>query len=96
MTAPAIALEDLGGGRGRYVAQVEGLACELTFVRIRPGIVRADHTGVPDALGGRGLGKALVERLVSDCRALGVKIEPACSFVEALFRRRPDWTDLRA
>ncbi|MBU6372671.1 MAG: N-acetyltransferase [Alphaproteobacteria bacterium] len=96
MTTPDIRLEDLGRNRGRYVTTIDGHVAELTFVRRPGGVLVADHTGVPDALGGQGVGKALVQRLVADARALGLKITPACSFVEALFRRNPDWADLRA
>jgi hypothetical protein len=96
MTTSPILLEDLGGGRGRYVTVIDGHEAELTFVRRTGGVLLADHTGVPDALGGRGVGKALVQRLIGDARALGLRIVPACSFVEAQFRRNPDWKDLLA
>lgn len=96
MTTAPILLEDLGAGRGRYVTTIDGHEAELTFVRHPGGVLFADHTGVPEALGGQGVGKALVQRLVSDARALGLKIAPACSFVEAQFRRNPGWADLRA
>ena len=96
MSASDIRLEDLGRGRGRYAATIDGHTAELTFIRRPGGVLVADHTGVPDALGGKGVGKALVQRLVADARALGLKITPSCSFIEAHFRRNPDWADLRA
>lgn len=96
MSTPEILLEDLGRNRGRYVTTIDGHVAELTFVRRPGGVLFADHTGVPDALGGKGVGKALVLRLVADARALGLRITPACSFIEAQFRRNPDWADLLA
>jgi predicted GNAT family acetyltransferase len=96
MSNLAILLEDLGGGRGRYVARLEGHEAELTFQRRPGGMLFADHTGTPDALAGRGVGTALVGRLVADARALGLRVIPACSFVEAQCRRYPGWADLRA
>ena len=96
MSPSPILLEDLCGGRGRYVTVIDGHEAELTFVRNAGGVLLADHTGVPDALGGKGVGKALVHRLVEDARALGLRIVPACSFVDAQFRRNPDWKDLLA
>jgi predicted GNAT family acetyltransferase len=91
-----IFLEDLGDRRGRYLARVDGAEAELTFQRRPGGVLVADHTGTPQALEGRGVASALVRRLVADARALGLKIVPACSFVEAQFRRHPEWADLRA
>lgn len=96
MDTIAIDLEDLGPRRGRYVARIEGREAELTFDRRGGGVLRVDHTGVPDSLGGRGIGAALVKRLVRDARALGLTIEPRCSFVAAHFKRNPGWADLLA
>jgi predicted GNAT family acetyltransferase len=34
--------------------------------------------------------------MVADAREQGFTIEPQCSYVDALFRRHPDWADIRA
>jgi predicted GNAT family acetyltransferase len=34
--------------------------------------------------------------LVADARAQGFIIDPRCSYVEAAFRRHPEWADVRA
>lgn len=39
---------------GRYVATVEGHEAEMTFSRTSPKLIIVDHTGVPDALRGKG------------------------------------------
>lgn len=82
--------------RGRYEARVEGHdeLAELTFSRPDEKTIIADHTGVPDSLRGRGIGQALVERLVADARENGVTIVPLCSFVKAQFGRHPEWSDV--
>lgn len=85
--------------RGRLVALVDGHEAELTWKRSRQDgrlLIVAKHTGVPIALGGKGVGKALVERLVARAREEGALIVPSCSFVRALMDRRPDWQDVRA
>lgn len=56
----------------------------------------ADHTLVPPEIGGRGIAAKLVEALIADARDEGFKIVPQCSYVDAAFRRHPDWSDLRA
>lgn len=83
-----------GDTKGRYVAQVDGQEAELTYSILSPRTIIADHTGVPDALRGTGVGLALVERLVTDARAEGVKIVPLCPFVKSQLARHPDWADV--
>ncbi len=56
----------------------------------------AEHTIVPPEIGGQGVAAALVDALVRDAREQGFKIVPQCSYVEAQFRRHPEWADLRA
>ena len=89
---------DASESRGRYEASVEGRdgSGELTYSRVSPVKVIADHTGVDDSLRGTGVGVALVERLVADARRDGFTIVPLCPFVAAQFRRHPDWADVMA
>ncbi|WP_439651502.1 GNAT family N-acetyltransferase [Maritalea mediterranea] len=83
-----------GETRGRYVTVVDGHEAELTFSRYSKTGIIADHTGVPDALKGQGVGKALVEFLVADARENGFKIVPLCPFVKAQYSRHPEWADV--
>ena len=84
---------EIGEGRGRYVADVEGGEAELTFSIASPTLRIADHTGVPDAARSSGIGLKLVERLVADAREQGFKIVPLCPFVNAQRRKHPEWAD---
>lgn len=87
---------EVGPTKGRYVAKVEGVAAEgeLTYSRANAHLIIADHTEVPEALRGRGIGLALATRLVEDARAEGVKIVPLCPYVSAGRRKHPDWNDV--
>ena len=38
----------------------------------------------------------LVEQVITDAQAAGIKIVPLCSYVDAQFRRHPEWADLLA
>jgi predicted GNAT family acetyltransferase len=82
---------------GAYRAQLPGSErpAELTWRAMGPLRI-ADHTFVPPALRGRGVAQKLVEALVADAREHGFRIVPQCSYVEALFRRHPEWADLLA
>ena len=85
------------GDHGEYRAAVEGsdVIGRLTYQR-RGNTLIADHTLVPPAIGGKGVAGKLVEALIADARAAGDTIDPQCSYVEAAFRRHPEWKDLRA
>jgi uncharacterized protein len=85
-----ITLEDLGGDRGRFVARRAGdpLEAEMTFAH-RTGVIVIDHTGVPPAWEGKGVGSALVARMANDVAALGLRIVPRCSFIVAHIARKP-------
>lgn len=83
--------------QGEYHAHVPGSTAigRLTW-KARGDARIADHTLVPAEIGGRGVAAALVDALVADAREEGFKIVPQCSYVEAQFRRHPEWADLRA
>ncbi len=95
MSEAKIARED-GTAKGRYVATIAGIdtEAELTYSRVNEKLIIADHTGVPDVFRGRGLGRALVRRLVDDARAQGVKIIPLCPYVKAELLKHPEWNDV--
>jgi len=85
--------EETGTG-GRYVADVAGHQAEMTFSRVNAGLIIIDHTGVPDALRGKGVGQALALHAVEDARKGGWKILPLCPFMRAQSLRYADWGDV--
>lgn len=80
--------------KGRYVHRADGHEAEMTFSKAGPKLIIIDHTGVPDAFKGQGIGKQLVERAVADARADGKKIVPLCPFAAAQFDKHPEWADV--
>lgn len=89
-----IELEDRGA-KGRYVVRgPDGAEAEMTFTKIGERQIIIDHTGVPDAFRGQGIGARLVERAVEDARAAGKTIIPLCPFAASQFRRHPEWADV--
>lgn len=93
---------DTAPGVGEYRAHVAGIDAigRLTWKQrlgAGGGTTRvADHTGVPEVLGGRGVAGKLVEALIADARAQGFTVVPECSYVAAAFKRHPEWSDLLA
>ncbi len=87
---------DEGDTKGRYKVQPDqnGPVAELTYSKAGESLIIIDHTDVPDAYRGTGLGNKLVERAVKDARASGKKIVPLCPFAASQFRQNPDWADV--
>ena len=85
------------GTHGEYRAAVPGSDAigRLTYQR-RGSTLVADQTLVPSAIGGKGVAAKLVEALVAGARQSGDTIVPQCSYVDAAFRRHPEWAELRA
>jgi uncharacterized protein len=79
----------------RFETTVDGSHCELDYV-LAAGVMTITHTGVPDAVGGRGIASALVEAALTTARQEGWKVVPACSYAVAWMRRHPDFDDLRS
>ena len=79
---------------GRYVADVEGHEAEMTYSRTSDKLIIIDHTGVPDALRGKGVGQALALHAVEAARGGGWKIIPLCPFFKAQSQRHPEWKDV--
>jgi predicted GNAT family acetyltransferase len=95
MAEISITRED-GATGGRYVATAPGIdaQAELTYSRAGPKLIIADHTGVPDAFRGQGVGRKLVQRMVDDARAQGFKIYVLCPFVKAERAKHSEWADV--
>jgi predicted GNAT family acetyltransferase len=85
------------GERGEYRAHVPGSphVARLTWLA-KDGARVANHTFTPSPLRGQGIAAMLVDALIADARAQGFRIVPACPYVEAAFRRHPEWADLKA
>lgn len=88
--------KESGPTKGRFFLRQNGAEAELTFSITSPSLVIADHTGVPDAFRGQGVGLRLVEALVADARANGYKVMPLCPFVNATRKKHPEWADVFA
>ena len=84
------------GTKGRWVTRVDGEEAEVTYTLVGETRIIIDHTGVPDALRGRGVGKALVARAIEDIREEGRALIPLCPFAKALIARTPEWQDVLA
>lgn len=81
--------------RGRYWTHTRGGEAELTYQLDGAGRMVIATTFVPVEARGGGVAEALVRRALADARREGRKVDPACPYVDRLFARHPEWSDLR-
>lgn len=79
----------------RFEAVVEGTHCVLEY-GLDDGRMTITHTGVPSAVGGRGVAGALVRAALTHARDAGWRVVPACSYAAAWMQRHPEFDDIRA
>ena len=80
---------------GRFSVVVDGVEAELEYRR-DDGTITILHTGVPDAIGGRGIAADLVRAAFDWARAQGLKVRTSCSYSQAWVDKHPEYADLRA
>ncbi|RIJ23815.1 N-acetyltransferase [Henriciella barbarensis] len=82
------------GSGGVFYTIIDGHRAEMTYSTAGTTVIIIDHTGVPEALGGQGVGQKLVEAGIAHARERGIKIMPLCPFAKAQFDKHPDWKDV--
>jgi predicted GNAT family acetyltransferase len=78
----------------QFNVEVDGHLGVLDY-RLRDGVMTITHTGVPEAIGGRGIAAELTRFALDTARANGWKVVPACSYAAVFMRRHPEYGDLR-
>jgi predicted GNAT family acetyltransferase len=77
----------------RFEAVVDGVSCVLEY-SLHDRVMTITHTGVPDAVGGRGIAGALVTAAFDTARSERWRVVPACSYAQVWIKRHPDYADL--
>ena len=77
----------------RYEVQVEGKTAYAAY-QLRDTTLILDHTEVPTALGGRGIGGHLAKAALEDARTRGLRVDPRCSFIAAYIKKHPEYDEL--
>ena len=77
----------------RFETTIDGHIGYISYQQ-RANALVYDHTIVPPALGGKGVGSALVKHALNYARDHGKKVIPQCSFVASYIDTHPDYQDL--
>ena len=73
----------------RFVVREHGATAELVYAMVEGELVLV-HTGVPNELGGRGIGGRLVEAAIEKAERDHLSIVPYCPFAAQWLRDHPD------
>jgi predicted GNAT family acetyltransferase len=79
----------------RFETTIDGQRCVCDY-QLRGKVMWMTHTGVPSAVGGRGIAAALVRVALEWAAQQGFTVEPSCSYVDVYMRRHPETQRLRA
>ena len=78
----------------RFETRVDNHECVLDY-QLDGDVMTLTHTGVPEAVGGRGIASALVDAALTAARSKGWKAIPACSYAARWMEKHDEFTDLR-
>ena len=67
---------------------------EITFQKQGDNQINIDHTGVPDELGGPGLGSQLVKSVVDYARDNNLKVTATCPFAKSVIEKNAEYQDV--
>lgn len=79
----------------RFSIEVDGQRCVLDYI-LQNGTMTITHTGVPNAVGGRGIAAALTRHALETARSRGWKVRPVCSYAVVYIERHPEYQPLVA
>jgi predicted GNAT family acetyltransferase len=78
-----------------FVAVVDGHRSTLDY-QLAGEVMTITHTGVPEAVGGRGIAAELTLAAMNAARVAGWRVVPACSYAVTWLKRNPEYADLQA
>lgn len=73
----------------------DGVTSELVY-ELQNGVMSILHTGVPAAVGGRGIAADLTQTALHTAREHGWLVRPVCSYVAAYIQKNPEYQSLLA
>jgi len=83
------------GHRGVFYIEHDGKrVAEMTYERNAPALITIDHTKVDASLGGKGVGRRLLDTAVAWARDTHTKVIATCTYASAQFAKDPSIRDV--
>lgn len=77
------------GENGRFFIEEDGKrGAEMTYYYKDQNTIDIDHTEVSPSLQGKGIGAALMDRLVEFVRNKNLKVVTSCSYAKSVFEKK--------
>lgn len=73
----------------RFSTLIDGKTAVLDY-DLTDSVMIITHTGVPEAISGRGVAADLMRAAVNAAHSAGWKVDPQCSYAAAYLRRHPE------
>jgi uncharacterized protein len=80
-------------GAERFELQKDGHLAILEY-QLSDGKIVFTHTGVPEVLGGQGIGALLARSGLDYARDQSLAVEPLCSFIAGYIQKHPEYKSL--
>lgn len=83
------------GGKGLFfIGEEDRYLAEMVYTLPASGQMLIEHTEVSEELRGQNIGYQLVQAAVEYARHHSLKIIPACPFAQAVFKKKPEFSDI--
>ena len=92
-TTPAPAVITDNPAKNRFETTIDGHMAKVDY-KLDGNTIHFEHTTVPDALQGRGLGGQLVQACLKAARERGLSVVPVCPVFVGYMKKRPETHDL--
>lgn len=79
----------------RFEWTEDGILSVMDY-QLQDGVMAITHTGVPEAVGGRGIAADLSRYALDTARENGWAVRPVCSYVAGYIKKHPEYADLLA
>ena len=77
----------------RFLTSVDGYEAEVSY-ELEDGVLLITHTGVPGAIGGRGIAGELNRAAFEHARREGLRVRPLCAYAAAWVKRHDEYGGL--
>ena len=93
LNTPSVPDIEHDAAASRFQTLVDGQHAVLDY-ELDDGVMVITHTGVPEAIGGRGIAAALTRFALEHARAAGWRVLPACAYAATFMQRHGEYADL--
>jgi uncharacterized protein len=78
----------------RFTTEIEGQLAGLDY-QLEGKVMRINHVGVPEPIGGRGIAGALMKAALAHAEASGWTVIPACTYASGYMLKHPETRHLK-